>query len=65
MYIAIFRNARAVIAAESKCRNLNIEVAVRAVPESVSSECGLCLEIHKKDINTIKQAIPELRIYEI
>lgn len=65
MHIAIFRNARAVIAAETKCRELNIEVSVRAVPESVSSECGLCLEILKKDINTIKQAIPALRIYEI
>lgn len=65
MHIALFRNARAVIAAESKCRELNIEVTVRAVPESVSSECGLCLEIEEKDVNTIKQAIPGVEIYEI
>ncbi|MEG0033903.1 MAG: DUF3343 domain-containing protein [Mucinivorans sp.] len=65
MYIAIFQNARAVALAEQECRTQNIEVKVRAVPEYISSECGLCLEVQIIDIERIKEALPRAVIYEI
>lgn len=44
-YVATFRTARDVIRADAACRKNDIPVRVIAVPESISSECGMCLEI--------------------
>ncbi|MEF9950658.1 MAG: putative Se/S carrier-like protein [Mucinivorans sp.] len=65
MYIAILKNARAVALAEETCRQQGLTVYVRAVPETISSECGLCLEIAEIDIKKLKEALPQATVYEI
>lgn len=43
--IATFRTARDVIKGDSVCCKNGIRVRVIAVPECISSECGMCLEL--------------------
>lgn len=50
-YIAVFRSARDVIKADAACRKSGLSVRVIAVPETISSECGMCLEIASAEKN--------------
>lgn len=43
--IAIFRTTRSVIKADAACKEAGIKVRVVAVPPTISSECGMCLQI--------------------
>lgn len=45
MQIAIFKNIRTVIRAEKLCRENNLSITVIPLPEHLSSECGMCLQI--------------------
>lgn len=65
MYIVLLKNARAVVAAERTLRERGIRVRVTPVPEHISSECGLCLEIASEDKKTIEEVLPQATIYEI
>lgn len=47
--IATFRTAREVIKGDTACRKEGIPVRVMAVPESISSECGMCLEVEAEE----------------
>lgn len=56
MWIALFKNVREVMRADTLCRGQGIRVAVMPVPESVSSECGMCLRIASEE----REALAEL-----
>ncbi|MEG1749558.1 MAG: DUF3343 domain-containing protein [Tannerellaceae bacterium] len=43
--VATFRTAREVIKADNACRIACLAVQVIAVPERISSECGMCLAV--------------------
>lgn len=43
--IALFTSARCVIKADKACQKIKIKAKVLAVPEALSSECGMCLLI--------------------
>lgn len=49
MLIAVFQHARAVIRAEKCCRDHGVHVTVMPVPETISSECGMCLGVTDSD----------------
>lgn len=49
MWIALFKNVREVMKADALCREQGIRAAVMPVPESVSSECGMCLRIDPEE----------------
>lgn len=44
-YLALFTSTRAVIQAERLCNKNNLTCRVIPVPRSISSECGMALEI--------------------
>lgn len=43
--LALFQSTRAVIQAERLCKKNNLSCKVIPVPRSISSECGMALEI--------------------
>lgn len=43
--IAVFATAREVIKADTACRNCKLDTKVIAVPEYISAECGMCIEV--------------------
>lgn len=49
MKIFLFQNIRNVIAAESMLNANKIAVTIRPVPNSLSSECGMCIEVEASD----------------
>ncbi len=50
-YIAVFKNTREMIKADNICKDARLEYSVIPVPESISSECGMCIlfDIIQKD----------------
>lgn len=61
-YIAVFENARAVIRAERIAREAGIETTVSPVPETISSECGMCLKITSTKLEEFKTVIDNAKI---
>lgn len=43
--IAVFSTTRSVIKADAACKEAGIAVRVIAVPPTISSECGMCLQL--------------------
>lgn len=67
MYIAVFKNIRAVIKAESLCRANDIAVQVMPIPEYLSSECGMCLMVSSRECEfeeLMRKATLEIEKYE-
>lgn len=61
-YIAVFENARAVIRAERLAREAGIKTTVSPVPETISSECGMCLKITAPQLDEFKNVINDAKI---
>lgn len=55
MWIALFKNVRAVMKADALCREQGVRAAVMPVPESVSSECGMCLRIAPEERERLEE----------
>ena len=53
MEIVLFNNVRAVIKAEKVIRNGGFACNVRPVPTTITSECGMCLEVSAKEKDNI------------
>lgn len=53
MEIVLFNNVRTVIKAEKVIRNSHFACNVRPVPTTITSECGMCLEINAKEKDNI------------
>ncbi len=49
MEIVLFNNVRTVIKAEKLIRNSHFMCQVRPVPTTITSECGMCLEINSQE----------------
>lgn len=68
-YIALLGSARAVIKADSICRTRGVKVRVIAVPESISSECGMCLEVSSDEKETFMELMKtqniKVQLYDI
>ena len=47
--IFLFQNIRQVIQAEQWCVDNRLDVRVIPVPQPYSTECGMCLEMNRKD----------------
>jgi len=66
--IAIFRTTRSVIKADAACKEAGIMVRVIAVPPTISSECGMCLQITKTQladfISLVDSLAIETKIYD-
>lgn len=60
--IALFDNARAVIRAERACRDAGVQVAVVPLPESLSSECGMCLRVEPNQRQKFEELMLQLSI---
>jgi len=53
MEIVLFNNVRTVIKAEKIIRKVHYTCNVRPVPTTITSECGMCLEINAKEKDSI------------
>lgn len=53
MEIVLFNNVRTVIKAEKLIRNKHFMCQVRPVPTTITSECGMCLEIDSNEKDSI------------
>ena len=66
--IAIFRTTRSVIKADAACKEAGIAARVVAVPGSISSECGMCLQIAENNLvvfNSLMETLEiEIKIYD-
>jgi len=60
--IAIFRTTRSVIKADAACKNAGITVRVIAVPPTISSECGMCLQISETQLANFSSLMESLAI---
>jgi len=55
-FIIVFKNIRQVIKADEALRNHHLPSRIIPVPETISSECGMCIELnldHESSIITI------------
>ena len=59
---AVFKTARMVIKADNACRQSGLAVKVKPVPPSVSSDCGMCLEITAAEVEQFKALMASLNI---
>ena len=57
--LMLFPTTHDVIKAERVCLKLGITVQVVPVPRSVSSECGMALEVTARNRNKVSAAITE------
>lgn len=57
-----FKNTRSVIKAEKALQKMNIDVKVIPVPRSISSECGMALEIKEDNISAIEDILKNLNL---
>ncbi len=64
----LLENTRAVIQAENRLKELNIPCRVMPVPRTISSECGMCLEIippvERSELAPLKHLYPPAKIAE-
>lgn len=60
--IAVFATAREVIKADTACRNNRLDTKVISVPEHISSECGMCLEVPVSQITTFLSLMDSLSL---
>lgn len=69
MIIVLFNSVRTVIKAEKIIRNGNLTCQVRPVPTSITSECGMCLEIDSNEKNRVAEYLTtnniEFRLHEL
>lgn len=52
--IALFRNAREVIRADTAASAAGLEHRVKPVPEEYSTECGMCLYVNDTQVDIFK-----------
>ena len=52
-HLLLFQTTRAVIKAERLCRKNGFACKVIPVPRTISSECGMAIEIHPEDSKSI------------
>lgn len=52
--IALFRNAREVIRADTAASAAGLEYRVKPVPEEYSTECGMCLYVNDTQADVFK-----------
>lgn len=57
MLILIFKNTRAVIQSERTLREARISFQVIPTPRHISSECGMCLTVDKKEVEKAKDVL--------
>lgn len=62
MILLLFKSTHAVINAERICRENEFNVKTIPVPRSISSECGMSLEICKTDCKAICKLIAQEKI---
>lgn len=61
--LLLFNNTHAVIKAEHTIAQLGVQHFVKPVPSSISSQCGMCIEIvDLNDEHIIKQAFQKEQI---
>lgn len=58
----LFKNTRGVIKAEEACRKAGLDLQVIATPKTISTECGMCLQMSESSAATAEQLIMELKI---
>lgn len=68
--IFLFQNIRQVILAERWCVENRLDVKVIPVPRPYSTECGMCLEMNRKDGDKLasfakEQGLTTTRITEL
>jgi hypothetical protein len=54
-YLALFQSTRAVITAERIMVKQGIRCKIIPVPRSISSECGMAIEIDKRDESAVRE----------
>ena len=52
--LLLFQSTRTVIKAERLCRNHGLSCKVIPVPRTISSECGMAIELHPEDREKIE-----------
>ena len=62
MTILLFRGVRSVISAEKLLNLDGYNIIVRPVPTSISSECGMCIEIDSRQKNEIVDFLNKKKI---
>lgn len=60
--IALFKSAREVIKADHACRNAGIHATVVPVPQTLSSECGMCLVIPSEELALFHQIMQTISL---
>ncbi len=60
--IALFQNTRKVIKADKLCKSVGLQTIVMPVPTSISSECGMCLQLKQVDIESFEKLMQENNI---
>jgi hypothetical protein len=53
-HLALFQSTRAVIKAERLCKSHGIRCSIIPVPRTVSSECGMAIEIDPEKMEILK-----------
>ena len=59
----LFQSTRDSIQAEKLCGQIPVASKVVPVPNSISSECGIAIRIHKADLAKVERAITEAGIH--
>jgi hypothetical protein len=62
MPILIFKNVHKVMKADTLCRQRGISCRVLPVPEHISSECGMCLEVEAENTEKCTVVLKENNI---
>lgn len=52
-HLLLFQSTRAVIKAERICKKNGVYCRIIPVPRTISSECGMAIEIEQKDRETL------------
>ena len=55
-------NARSVVKAEKLCAEANIEVEVTAVPQTITSECGMAIRIDAEKAEALESLLQSQQI---
>lgn len=58
--LAVFRNARAVMKADVSCRQAGLKARIIAVPPTISSDCGMCIQLTESQIADFAQLMDNL-----
>jgi hypothetical protein len=62
MNILVFQNIRFVILGEEVLVKNGISVTIRPVPNQISSECGMCIEVGNDDLDAVKKLLDDCAI---